>query len=469
MTRLHLFPATCGSVLAIAAILAGVGVSAQQPGAQKPEAQQTGAPLLPAPSAEPKSAAPKPFVLSTSEQGKDASAVNENELRQQLLGKTFYLRTGYLDNTLHFNEKGQLNGSSPKVPYTLSLVEISHVRLERHRLQFEAVRYGLHFLGASATEDQTAAVDKVRLTTKKKPLVITIDREEVAKPKKEKEKKQKHRGPQPAEGSAQAQAAAPSPTAAANPAAAANEETGRHRAMTDSEATANIELAQALDTVFATGIDDRLIATLPDYWKLFYRSIAEHRTYKPADSAVLRQSDVDRKAKLITAVDPPSNEFAQKNGVAGMAMYHVVVDTDGKAREVAVGRPIGFGLDENAVKSIQQAKFEPATKGGQPVPVMLNLVVQFRIYSKLTAEPANPAAAASAQAGAPILPGPYTANAPKPEPATDAQPAPADTPPAAPSEPPAPSPAPPAVTQQPATLDTTQQPPPQQPAAPQPQ
>jgi len=467
MTRRPLNPAICRSLLALTAMIAAAGVAAQQPETpQKPETQQpdsqptvqqqSGPALLPAPSAVPKPAAPKPFNLSPAEQGKDAPAVNENELRQQLLGKTFYLRTGYLDNTLHFDEKGKLDGNSPKAPYTLSLVEITHVRLEKHKLEIEGIRYGLHFLGASATEDQTAAVDKVRLTTKKKPLVITIDREEVAKPKKEKEKKEKHRGPQTAEKSAQAQAVAPAP--------AADEETGRHHPMTDSEATSNRELAQTLDTVFATGIDDRMIATLPDYWKLFYQSTAEHRAYKPADAAVLRQGDVDRKAKLISAIDPPSNEYAQKNGVAGMAMYHVVVGTDGKAREIAVGRPIGFGLDENAVQSIQQAKFEPGMKGGQPVPVTLDLLVQFRIYSKLTAETKQPvAAAAAAQPNKPILPGPYTANAPRPEPAPDATqpPAPQDTAPQ-----PAPPPAPSSDTPpQPAP----QQPPPAQPPAPQPQ
>ncbi|UWZ84195.1 energy transducer TonB [Occallatibacter riparius] len=465
-TRRPLTPSICRSVLVVAASLAAASIAAQQtkPTDSQPAVQQQAGPaLLPAPSAAPRASAPSPFVLTSIEQGKDARAVTESELRQQLLGKTFYLRTGYLDNMLHFDEKGKLDGSSPRAPYTLSLVEITHVRLEKHKLEVEGVRYGLHFLGSSATEDQTAAVDKVRLTTRKKPLVITIDREEVTKPKKEKEKKEKHHGPQSANQPAQAQTVAPAP------AAAPEEEAERHRPMTDSEAASNRELAQALDTVFATGIDDRLIATLPDYWKLFYLSTAEHRAYRPAEANVLRQGNVDQKAKLISAIDPPSNEFAQKNGVAGMAMYHVVVGTDGKAREIAVGRPIGFGLDENAVKSIQQAKFEPAMKGGQPVPVMLDLLVQFRIYSKLTAEPSTTAAATS-QPSAPILPGPYTANAPKPQPAAEGAPAaaPSDTgqqqSPAPSETAPAPAPAPDATKQHPA-----QQQPEQQPPVPQPQ
>ena len=68
-----------------------------------------------------------------------------------------------------------------------------------------------------------------------------------------------------------------------------------------------------------------------------------------------------------------------------MALYHtVIVGPDGKPGEIAVARPIGFGLDENAVEAIRSAKFEPAMKDGKPVPVLLDLVVQFRIYSKRT-------------------------------------------------------------------------------------
>jgi TonB family protein len=204
---------------------------------------------------------------------------------------------------------------------------------------------------------------------------------------------------------------------------------------------------------------------------LFYQSISGHRLYKPADSAVLRQSDVEQKARLVSLVDPPSNEFAQKNGVAGMAMYHVVIGVDGKPREIAVGRPIGFGLDENAVKAIQQARFEPAMKGGQPVPVMLDLLVQFRIYSKRTAEASNQPAAAAAQPNAPILPGPYTANPPRPQPAPDATQPPAEAAPPAgqPADQPAQQPAqqPDQPAQQPAPQPA--QPPPAQPPAPQPQ
>jgi len=117
----------------------------------------------------------------------------------------------------------------------------------------------------------------------------------------------------------------------------------------------------------------------------------------------LRQSAVDQKAALLTRFEPGSNEFAQTKGVAGMALYHTVVGADGKASEIAVGRPIGFGLDENAVAAIRKASFQPAVKDGKPVPVLLDLVVQFRIFDKRT-DVAKPAEAADKPAE-PVLPG----------------------------------------------------------------
>ena len=49
---------------------------------------------------------------------------------------------------------------------------------------------------------------------------------------------------------------------------------------------------------------------------------------------------------------------------------------------------------------------EPAVKDGKPVPVLADLVVQFRIYSKRTAVVGEPEPAD--KAAAPALPGPYS-------------------------------------------------------------
>jgi TonB family protein len=89
-----------------------------------------------------------------------------------------------------------------------------------------------------------------------------------------------------------------------------------------------------------------------------------------------------------------------------MALYHTVIGPDGKPVEIAVGRPIGFGLDENAVEAIRKAAFEPAIKDGKPVAVELDLVVEFHIYSKRTGATGNPQDAG--KTADKKLPGPYS-------------------------------------------------------------
>lgn len=359
----------------------------------------------PAPAAQALSAAAQQEVSAP-----PPSAISEDELKQQLLGKTFYLRGGYLDNTLHFDVNGQLDGTSPHASFTLSLVEITGVHLNKHRLELEGVRYGLHFLGALPSEDQSTAFDKVRLTSKKKPLRITIDREVVEKPKKEKESR-KHRDKAGAPSVPQAEAGeADAPSASSTPGAPQH----KGPAVTASTEHANRALRAALDRIFSSGVDARMRAELPAYWQLYYQAVDAHADYRPADPTVLRPNQVDRKARLLTVFEPPSNEYAQANGVAGMAMYHVVVGADGKPQQVVVGRPIGFGLDENAVAAIRKATFAPALKDGKPVPELLDLLVQFRIYSRRTAVASNDGAQPQpAQATEPVLPGPYSVQRPQ--------------------------------------------------------
>jgi TonB family protein len=372
----------------------------------------------------------------------------EADLKKLLVGKDLYLRGGYLDNTLSFNEHGALIGRSPRGSYTLCAVKINKVRLTKHKVELEGERYGLHFLGALASEDPSKAVDRVNITPKKKVLRITIDRELVVAPKKE-------GGKRPFGKTAKPAAAAPPPAAAAKPAATPaqpaaaathvppgasavpaatsappaaepNEPSEAEQIKAEIAAAPAAErpaepgsvtrtispehatkvLKDALDHIFAQGIDAQLLASMPPFWRLYYQAVADKSDYRPTDAAVQRQNMVDQKARLLSFSEPASNEYAQANGVAGMALYHTVVGANGKAGEIAVGRPIGFGLDENAVEAIRKATFEPAIKDGKPVPVLLNLVVQFRIYSKRTAEAAKPGQAG--QPAQPSLPGPYS-------------------------------------------------------------
>jgi outer membrane biosynthesis protein TonB len=417
------------------------------PAAQQTPAAQTqqpapAAPAAPAESQPAQAPAQQPAAAPNSPTHSAELEITEDQLKAQLIGKELFLRGGYLENTLTFNEHGALIGHSAQGSYTLSGIQINKAHLEKHKLELEGDRYGLHFLGALPYEDPTKAVDRVKITPKKKVVRITIDRELVVKPKQEKDKK-KAAGPvakattpttNPAAPQTAASAATPTAAPAAASAAPAPAATPGQPAeasdasqaqagiaaapeaerpadaksvtTTISPAHANKVLQDALANVFAQGFDDRMMDSMPGFWKLYYQAAADKTDYRPKDPAVLRQNMVDTKARLTSTFEPPSNQYAQDYGVAGMCQYHVVIAADGKPGEIAVARPIGFGLDESAVDSIRRATFEPATKDGKPVPVLLDLDVVFRIYSKRTSVAGQ---TPDDKQASPTLPGPYSA------------------------------------------------------------
>jgi hypothetical protein len=339
-----------------------------------------------------------------------SGGITEEDLRRLLVGKALFLRGCHVSDSLSYSQYGNMASNSAPAPYTLCGIQIDRVRVSKRKVELVGARYGLHFLGALAYEDPSKAVDRVKITPKKKSLKISIDRELVVKPKKVKAHKADKKGSKHAKADELVVDAAGDEAAAAAPAPPVDERPADPNAQTTTTSPAHSAtvLRGALDRIFADSIDERMITAMPDFWKLYYQAAAAKSDYRPADPAVMRQNQVDQKAKLLSKFEPASNEFAQTYGVAGMSLYHVVIAADGKPGEIAVARPIGFGLDENAVAAIRSAQFEPAIKDGKPVPVMLDLVVQFRIYSKRTA--ATRTTPASDQPVTPILPGPYSAH-----------------------------------------------------------
>ena len=327
-----------------------------------------------------------------------APLLTEDDLRRQLVGKTWYLRGRELGDSLRFSMRGQPLDHVDTGSYTLCLVRVEKVQLTHKRLELDGARYALHFLGALPYEDPQKSAEEIRITPRKKLLRITIEREPVVKPKKSRSDK-KH----PAAGS-RTEAMAPE-TASAQPKASPDS--------TDSPAIAAQTLRDALDRILAPSLDAAMLASLPDDWQLYYAAQRSGRAFKP-DGEVLPASAVDRAARLLKVIDPPSNSYAQTNGIAGRALYRVVVDASGKPERIAIVRPIGFGLDENAVAAIRAASFAPAEKSGHPVAEALDVGVMFRIYSRLTdvsrtTEASNKEGASKAPpAPSKPLPGPYS-------------------------------------------------------------
>lgn len=82
---------------------------------------------------------------------------------------------------------------------------------------------------------------------------------------------------------------------------------------------------------------------------------------------------------IIYKVDPEYSEEARKAKYSGAVMLAIVVDTEGRARDVHVVKSLGMGLDEKAIEAVEKWKFKPGMKGGQPVAVRATIEVNFRL------------------------------------------------------------------------------------------
>ncbi|HLM98396.1 MAG TPA: TonB family protein [Bryobacteraceae bacterium] len=86
--------------------------------------------------------------------------------------------------------------------------------------------------------------------------------------------------------------------------------------------------------------------------------------------------------RVIYKKDPGYSEEARKAHLWGTIVLQVIVGADGVARDIKVVRPLGMGLDEMAVETVAQWRFQPGTKQGNPVNVMATIEVNFRLLDQ---------------------------------------------------------------------------------------
>lgn len=84
--------------------------------------------------------------------------------------------------------------------------------------------------------------------------------------------------------------------------------------------------------------------------------------------------------KVISAVDPEFSDEARRQKYQGVVVLSLIVDAQGNPQRIRVIRPLGLGLDEKAVEAVRQYKFRPAMEGGRPVPVEIDIEVNFQLF-----------------------------------------------------------------------------------------
>ena len=84
--------------------------------------------------------------------------------------------------------------------------------------------------------------------------------------------------------------------------------------------------------------------------------------------------------EVIFKVEPEFSEEARKAKFMGVVTVNLIVDTKGMPQNVHVVRGVGMGLDQKALEAVRQYRFKPAMENGHPVPVQVNVEVNFQIF-----------------------------------------------------------------------------------------
>ena len=79
--------------------------------------------------------------------------------------------------------------------------------------------------------------------------------------------------------------------------------------------------------------------------------------------------------------DPQFSAAAQNTGFGGgVVRLSLIVDDKGTPQNLEIIRPLGAGLDEEAMRVVSTWKFEPARKDGQPVAVHVEVEVDYHAF-----------------------------------------------------------------------------------------
>ncbi len=145
-----------------------------------------------------------------------------------------------------------------------------------------------------------------------------------------------------------------------------------------------------------TFTETELLETVPDYWQDFLREQISGAVPAPAqvvpklDPQQSRRQSRDflesLKAKGTTPPRPihtpePHSSVPHSIGdMRGIVVLEILVDDKGKVQQPKIIRPVGYGLDEEAVATVRTWSFKPATQDGKPVPMHMAIEVAFNQY-----------------------------------------------------------------------------------------
>jgi TonB family protein len=105
----------------------------------------------------------------------------------------------------------------------------------------------------------------------------------------------------------------------------------------------------------------------------------------PAADAPKIPRDLDDRTipRILSGVEPEYSAEALLARLEGIVLVAVSVAPDGSIADLQVLKSLGLGLDEAALNAVARWKFAPGTAGGQPVPMVTQVPINFRLPSRI--------------------------------------------------------------------------------------
>ncbi|HEX8179677.1 MAG TPA: energy transducer TonB [Pyrinomonadaceae bacterium] len=107
------------------------------------------------------------------------------------------------------------------------------------------------------------------------------------------------------------------------------------------------------------------------------RTVSQYVTIEYNFNIIYDDTDVTRKAVILSKPQPVYTEAARRAGTRGTVVLRVVLAKTGEVTTIEVQRGLPNGLTEQAISAARQIKFEPAVHGDRPVSMYTTLEYEF--------------------------------------------------------------------------------------------
>jgi TonB family protein len=100
----------------------------------------------------------------------------------------------------------------------------------------------------------------------------------------------------------------------------------------------------------------------------------------PTQDDPLKLRPGDTPPKATQTANAEFSDEARRAKYQGIVIVSLVVNEEGLPTDLHIVKPLGYGLDEKALKAVRKYRFQPAMRDGKPVAVRIMVEINFRLY-----------------------------------------------------------------------------------------